>query len=155
MWYETQKKVKKICERNRTSKLEGRGILEGFQTSIHLEGCIGGIYSTSDVRAFGATVIIWYGELEPTYSRFHYHAHWQIHFVCFACEADDYSFFITSIFRICCFIWIFLTNTSFLLQATILGHKLRLMEPFVEMHMWNADRRKGCIRSWIIELSIL
>ena len=48
-WYEVQKKAKKICERNRASRLEGGGDLEGFQTFIHLRGSVGGIYSACDV----------------------------------------------------------------------------------------------------------
>jgi len=72
--------------------------LEGFQTAIHLRGCMDGIHLARDVCAFHATVTIQCRESEPACSRFHYHAHQRLHSIRFPCEADGKTFFITSIF---------------------------------------------------------
>jgi hypothetical protein len=54
-----------------------------------------------------------------------------------------YIFLLDPFFLKCCFIWIFLTYNSFLLQNTILERGSRSMKLFVEMHVRNDDRRKG------------
>jgi hypothetical protein len=83
-----EKESQKIFERNRVSRLEEGGGLEGFQTDVCLRGRVDGIYSTCDVRTFHATITLWYGESKQMCSRFRYHAHRQLHSICFACEAD-------------------------------------------------------------------
>jgi hypothetical protein len=48
------KKKQKIHEKNRASKLEGGGDIEGFQTSVCLRGRVGEIYLARDVQSFYA-----------------------------------------------------------------------------------------------------
>jgi hypothetical protein len=43
------KEKQKICERKRTSRLEGDYGLEGSQTTVHLGGRVGRIYLARDV----------------------------------------------------------------------------------------------------------
>jgi len=88
------KKTKKIYERKIASRLEGCSYFEGFQTLVHIKGCLGGIYSVHNVQAFHVIVTIWCGELELADSRFHYHIHRQIHFVCFTCKTDGKLLFL-------------------------------------------------------------
>jgi hypothetical protein len=43
------KESQKIYLRKRAFRLEGYGGFEGFQTTIHLAGCVGEIYSACDI----------------------------------------------------------------------------------------------------------
>jgi len=47
-WYEAQTKTKKYAK-ERAFRLERHDDLKGFQISVHVKGCVGRIYSTSDV----------------------------------------------------------------------------------------------------------
>jgi hypothetical protein len=53
------KQIKEICKRNRSLKLGRRGCVEGFQTSICLEGDVRNLYQAREVWAFCAAVSVW------------------------------------------------------------------------------------------------
>jgi hypothetical protein len=76
----------KICMKLKNSHLR-------LQITIHLRGYMSGIHPAYDIHAFHAMVTVRCGKLELAYSRFCYHAHLRLHYIKFACEADDKIFF--------------------------------------------------------------
>ena len=131
--------------------------LEGFQTAIHLRGCMDEIYLARDVCAFHATVTIQCRELEPTCSRFHYHAHQRLHSIRFPCETDGKTFFITSIFFLFfCILLIHLTNNIFILQARFLNASQARWIFCWNTHVeWWLPKIGSTVRRYIAELNTL
>jgi hypothetical protein len=72
----------------RSTKLEWRDGLEGFQAAIHPGGYMGGIYSARDFRAFHTTLVVQCRVPEQANSRLGYHAYRRLCSFRFACKAD-------------------------------------------------------------------
>jgi hypothetical protein len=129
------KESQKIYERKRAFRLEKGGGLEGFQTSVHLRGQMGGMYSARDIRSFHSTITLQCREPKPACSQFRYHTQRRLHtFVSHAKQMVRF-FFNYILFFICYFLQIYLTNNNFLLLAMVLGHKSNPMEVFMETHV--------------------
>jgi hypothetical protein len=47
-WFETQKKIKEICKRKKSSKLGRHDLVEGFLTSTLLRDYLGRLYLAHD-----------------------------------------------------------------------------------------------------------
>jgi hypothetical protein len=71
----TPKKSEKICEGQRSWRMEWGGGLAGIQTTIHIERYMGGIYWACDVWAVLTALTVWRRQPEPTNSWFGDHAH--------------------------------------------------------------------------------
>ena len=127
--YKAQKKAKTYM---RASSLEWRGDLEGFKTAIHLWGYMGALHSACDVCVFHSMVTFWYIEPTPACSPFHYHAHWQLCSVHFACEADD------KIFLLLLFYFLFFINIFNWQHFYLAGYDFWTHAKSDETFCWNA-----------------
>ena len=111
---------------------------------LHVSGYLRHLYPARDVQVFLVAVTIWFKEPNQEDSWYHYHAYQWIHFVYFACKTNGKILFYKIIFFKKLLYYIkYLTNSSFLLYATVFDLDPRPMELFVETHAWNEGCRKG------------
>jgi len=127
--------------------------LEEFQTTIHLRGCMGWIYSSRDIWALRAIFIVQYRELEQACSWFHYHTHQRFCYVHFTCENDGKFLFLLHPFFYLLFFKIYLTNNIFFLASYGSWMRAKLDETFCGNA--RVDHKKRCSNSSIVEFSTL
>jgi len=136
------KRKQKKYARERTSSLEWHGGLGGFQTAIYLEGYMDGIHSKNEVCMLHATITVRFRELALACSWLHYHAHKQLHSICFTWKANGKIFFLLHPFFICYF-FINIFNWQYFYVASY-GSWTRAKPDgiFVETNVRSDDRQK-------------
>jgi hypothetical protein len=147
------KRKQKKYARERTSSLEWHGGLGGFQTAIYLEGYMDGIHSKNEVCMLHATITVRFRELALACSWLHYHAHQQLHSICFTWKANGKIFFYYIHFLFVIFLYIYLTDNIFMLQVMVHGREPSPMEFLLKQMCGVMTAKKGCKSSWIVELS--